>query len=139
MKYIISLFFLTTLCAAPLLAQKKYGNSDGVTLADFKGEFSIRFSQDSKRSFYAVNMGDLKGEAARVYFMEAVYKQDRVVSISKPDANGIWYLSTLRNANDQEIRDLLFQLREESNVYATNAPNAKKDKLVSESKKLTEK
>lgn len=75
---------------------------DEVSVASFGGDFTIYYSEDDTRNYYAVNLGELKDEALQKAFIKKVYYDSQLAALSSPSSTGVWCL-TAHKVFDKEL------------------------------------
>lgn len=81
---------------------------------DFGDRFCVMAQGDSDASYYVIDQTKLPGEFGRIYFLNLIYQDNKVVNID-PDIHDdqMWYKAS-SSYTDEEIVCLMDELREKT-------------------------
>jgi hypothetical protein len=120
--------FLTVLLLfgslAALMAQEVYINPQDPGFrakykdVDFAGRFSVVAVSDQDNNYYIVDFTKLPTRFDKIYFINLVFKGDKVVNIDPDlDQDRVWFLA-VKTTKEQVVHDYLLNLKKKTEEAA---------------------
>jgi len=102
---------------------------------DFAGKFAVKVEADEKNNYYLVDFSGFKDKFEKITFMELVFKDDIIVSMSADlSKNGIWFMAPLTNP-EKDMLSLLEEFRKSALKKAAGMTAKEKEAWLKENDK----
>lgn len=118
-KYLI-ITFLSVCIMSTIYSQKRFGTSDGIQKAEMNGEFAVEFSETKHKFFIAVDLNQLSTDQ-KGKFESLVFNDNRLVAVSTPSEENVWYLSSLKSFKKEDMLLLLIQFKEKAQTLPSTS------------------
>lgn len=86
-----TVFYIFT--AVLLLQSSRALSQNEVGPQSFGGLFTIHYSEDDTRNYYAVDLSHFTDEVSKKSFIRKVCQDSHMAALDSPDASGIWRLT----------------------------------------------
>lgn len=117
MKY-LTLVLLAILMIGTASAQR-FGSTNGVDEVIMQGHDYVNFDESAKKEFWAINTNIFVG-SQKSTFQDFVFNSEYLVACSTPDANGYWYLSSLKTVDNSLVILEIEKLISKAKLMSTN-------------------
>ena len=141
MKKLTIILVTLFLPLAGLLAQDVYINPadpafrEKYKSIDLEGKFSMLAVSDNDNNYYIVDFAQLAGKFEKVYFLNLVFRSDKVVNID-PDLkqDRIWFLA-VKTTKEQTVHEYLLDLKKKTETAAAGYTEAEKEQWLQKNDK----